>query len=119
MRGLRPISRRRTSCGLPPACNANASCWPTSTEALRFPDYFGWNWDALEECSSDLSWLAEPRRVVLLHADLPFAPRGRNRGQYLALLHDLVADNPAVIVVFPRAVKAEVARLVAHLAPDA
>ena len=25
--------------------------------AMRFPDYFGWNWNAFDECITDLEWL--------------------------------------------------------------
>ncbi len=32
---------------------------------LGFPDWFGSNWDALEDCLTDLSWL-EPGEVVLI-----------------------------------------------------
>jgi hypothetical protein len=24
---------------------------------MRFPDYFGWNWNAFDECITDLEWL--------------------------------------------------------------
>jgi RNAse (barnase) inhibitor barstar len=38
--------------------------------SLHFPDWFGRNWDALEDCLGDMSWHAAPGYVVILaHAD--------------------------------------------------
>lgn len=38
--------------------------------ALRFPDWFGGNWDALADSLADLSWLPAPGYVLLLeHID--------------------------------------------------
>ena len=39
-------------------------------EALSFPDYYGINWDALEECLFDLSWWAGPVIVLIEHANV-------------------------------------------------
>ena len=40
--------------------------------ALRFPGYFGWNWDALRNCLLDLTWLDPlPIRIVVIHEGLP------------------------------------------------
>ncbi len=37
--------------------------------SLEFPDWFGANWDALEDCLTDLSWRPDQPRVILfLHA---------------------------------------------------
>ena len=35
-------------------------------DALEFPDWFGHNWDALEDCLMDLSWLDAPGFVLVL-----------------------------------------------------
>jgi len=74
---------------------------------LDFPDYFGWNWDALEECLCDLSWIGDVRPVVLLHADIPFAQDADARGIYLDILKQSVAcfastgQPPGLVAVFP------------------
>lgn len=36
---------------------------------LDFPDYYGGNWDALEECLADLSWRPGPLSLLITHAD--------------------------------------------------
>ena len=35
-------------------------------KAMRFPDWFGKNWDALEDCLSDLSWRKGEGHVLVL-----------------------------------------------------
>lgn len=76
-------------------------------DKLRFPGYFGWNWDALEECLGDLSWLPPGQRVAIVHEDLPFGAGGDNRGIYLSILAAAGAaeraDHP-LAVVFPASV---------------
>jgi hypothetical protein len=34
--------------------------------ALRFPDYFGRNWDALHECLGDMGWLPAPDYTLVV-----------------------------------------------------
>ncbi|WEO94958.1 barstar family protein [Streptomyces sp. FXJ1.172] len=35
-------------------------------EALRLPDYFGWNWNALRDCLRDLHWITATRFLVVI-----------------------------------------------------
>lgn len=73
--------------------------------ALRFPDYFGGNWDALDECIRDLSWLPSGD-VVLIHRDLPLRDDRASLSTYLSILKDAVEKWSAtgerkLLVVFP------------------
>lgn len=38
--------------------------------ALEFPDWFGGNWDALEDCLTDLSWRTGTDRVILFQGEV-------------------------------------------------
>jgi RNAse (barnase) inhibitor barstar len=42
-----------------------------AAEAMEFPAYFGANWDAFDECITDLTWCPAQRYVILYdHADI-------------------------------------------------
>jgi RNAse (barnase) inhibitor barstar len=34
--------------------------------ALKFPDYFGCNWDAVDECLTDMNWLPANGYILIL-----------------------------------------------------
>ena len=39
-------------------------------QRFSFPDYFGWNWNAFDECLGDLRWLPARKYVTIIsHAD--------------------------------------------------
>lgn len=40
---------------------------------LQFPDYFGFNWDAFEDCLTDLSWLGAGGYVLVVQDPGPFS----------------------------------------------
>lgn len=49
-------------------CSNKDALMSEFAEALSFPDYFGRNWDALEECLADLSWLPSAEVVVVIRS---------------------------------------------------
>jgi hypothetical protein len=83
-------------------------------EAFNFP-YFRMNWDALQDCLRDLSWI-NAERVVIIHDDLPSLEESDLR-TYLAILSDTViewADDSGkkFEVVFPLHLKARLSEIV-------
>lgn len=38
-------------------CGSSISFFREISAAMRFPYYFGWNWNAFDECITDLEWL--------------------------------------------------------------
>ncbi|MFD3557347.1 barstar family protein [Streptomyces goshikiensis] len=36
------------------------------SEALKFPEYFGWNWNAFYDCVRDLNWLSADHRILII-----------------------------------------------------
>lgn len=77
-------------------------------QRLKFPEYFGGNWDALWECIRDLSWLPDGP-VVLRHHDVPLAGDVAGQKKYLSILRDAVGNKWRVagrqrhqlVVMFP------------------
>jgi hypothetical protein len=79
---------------------------------LCFPDYFGGNWDAFDECVRDLSWLPDGR-VVLAHADVPLINDVANARTYLAILSCAVrkmskSEDHPLSVIFPVAFREQI-----------
>ena len=73
---------------------------------LDFPSYFGWNWDAFEECLRDLSWIPRVTKIVLIHNDLPLSNDVGEAATYLSILRDAIRTpgtslDHKLVVVFP------------------
>ena len=57
---------------------------------LAFPQWFGRNWDALEDCLTDLSWRAEDRHVLLIEG---FQNLRARRPDDFGVLLDVLASS--------------------------
>ena len=53
------------------------------SRSLAFPEWFGGNWDALEDCLTDLSWREDAPRVLLVS--------GAASGDELGILIDILS----------------------------
>ena len=81
---------------------------------LKFPDYYGANWDALDECLNDLDWIAEST-VVLLHDEMVNL-LDEDLRTYLEILsgasgHWSTAPEHSLRIIFPEDARARVCTL--------
>jgi RNAse (barnase) inhibitor barstar len=70
-------------------CRTSTGLFAEFARALKFPDYFGHNWDALEECLADLEWLPARGYVLLLtEAELILSEDEEDYATLLEVLSD-------------------------------
>jgi len=119
--GTEPIVRASIRGVVPAGIETKAALMNAVDNALKLPDYFGRNWDALEECIRDLSWLPEGS-IVLVHEDVPLMNDRASLRTYLSILMDAIrkwAETSArrLVVVFPQHAEEKVRRALSDPSP--
>lgn len=70
-------------------CRTAAALFQEFARALKFPDYFGHNWDALEECLADLEWLpAKGYVLAVTDAEQVLTQEEEDYSTFLEVLSD-------------------------------
>lgn len=64
-------------------------------DALGFPDYYGYNLDALYDCLTDLQ---EETEIVIPDPLALSRELGKRYGRLMAVLQDAAEENPAITV---------------------
>ena len=69
-----------------PAVEGEGELLKKLCEVLKFPDYFGGNWNAVYDCLCDFHWI-EKKGVVLVHNVMPMLTEEKLKA-YIEVLHD-------------------------------
>ena len=70
-------------------CQTTAGLLIEFARVMDFPDYFGHNWDALEECLADLEWLPAKGYVLLINDAVQVLPNDEEEYEtFLEILRD-------------------------------
>ncbi len=95
---------------VPPRLEGKTALLEFLKEALHFPDYFGFNWDALSDCLADVAGGEE--KVVLVHHDLPLEGEPAEQRVYLEIIGRAAAHSAKLDAVFPEAYRLRVTRTI-------
>jgi hypothetical protein len=113
---IKPILGSSLVIKIPPGIADADELMRVLVSGLGYEDYFGENWNALEDVLRNLSWVPS-KTVVILHSDLPLR-QACNRAEldnYLGVLSNSVRDwierpgKHSLHVAFPGSVLAEIA----------
>jgi hypothetical protein len=70
-------------------CRTPSGLFEEFARVLEFPEYFGHNWDALEECLADLEWLPAKGYLLLIVGAEQVLPRNdEDYSTFLEVLSD-------------------------------
>jgi hypothetical protein len=92
---------------LPKGLNDKKALLDFLRESIPLPPYFGGNWDALEECLSELAWLPN-EKLVLMHEEIPLHGSPRDLQTYLQILAATAREEKRLRVIFPKRCQTEV-----------
>lgn len=75
-------------------CESVTAFFREISAAMRFPYYFGWNWNAFDECITDLEWLKFSSIIIVIEDyDLLFRkedPKEDYKGYLITFLNSAI-----------------------------
>jgi RNAse (barnase) inhibitor barstar len=89
-RGSEPLAVWRVNLG---GVEEKGHFLATIAQALRFPEWFGDNWDALKDCLTDLTWRKAPGYMIILEKCHAFARAAPADFEVALEVFRLVADD--------------------------
>lgn len=89
-------------------------------DSLRFPGWFGFNWNALLDSLCDFHW-TDMHRIVLTHQDLPDLDPSSDQLVYLEILAEAIArwgadKTRTLVVIFPADSLAAISKVMSNSA---